>query len=118
MVTADELKRWALALPETEQTDHWGKASFRVRNKIYAVIQLDRVTAVIKTTLEERAAYTSMEPEVYQIPDSFSNLAYMTVRLDRADSEELRMLLTKAWKLAAPKKLVKAYEEGNRLPKY
>jgi len=109
VVTIDEVRILALSLPETEEVEHWGKPSFRVRNKIFAVIQLDGVSLVTKTTQDDRLAYTTMAPEVYRIPDSFSNLAFMNVRMDRIDSNEFRNLLTLAWSLVSPKKVVKAY---------
>lgn len=37
MVTADEVRSLALSLPGAEEHEHWGKPSFRVRNKIFAV---------------------------------------------------------------------------------
>lgn len=111
MVTTDEFRGLALSLPETEQVDHWGKASFRVRNKIFAVIQPDQISLLIKTTEGDRIAYTTLAPDVYQIPGSFSNLAYMIVRLDRVDPEECHALLKQAWRLVTPKKVVKAYDE-------
>ncbi|NRF90684.1 MmcQ/YjbR family DNA-binding protein [Paenibacillus frigoriresistens] len=111
MVTADEIRSIALSLPETEEHDHWEKPSFRVRSKIYAVIQPDGVSLVIKTTKEDRAAYTMMDPDVYQMPDSFQNLAFMIIRMDRIHPEECRNMLTLAWSLVAPKKVVKAFNE-------
>ncbi|ALA51445.1 MmcQ/YjbR family DNA-binding protein [Shouchella clausii] len=109
MVTIDQVRQLALSLPETEEVEHWGKPSFRVRNKIFAVIQLDGVSLVIKTTKDDLLAYTTMAPEIYRIPDSFSNLAFMIVRMDRVDSGEFRDFLMLAWSLVSPKKVVKAY---------
>lgn len=110
MVTTDEVRSLALSLPEAEEHEHWGKPAFRVRNKIFAVIQPDGASLVIKTTKDDRAAYTTMAPEVFQLPDSFTNMAYMIVRMDRVDPEEFRDLLMQAWKLVSPKNLVKAYD--------
>lgn len=112
MVTIDEVRSLARSFPEAEEVEHWGKASFRVRNKIFAVIQPDGVSIVIKTTKDDRLAYTTMSPEIYRIPDSFANLAYMVVCMDRVASGEFRELLTLAWKLVSPKKVVKAYEKA------
>jgi hypothetical protein len=110
MVTTDEVRNLALSLPEAEEHEHWGKPAFRVRNKIFAVIQPDGVSLVIKTTKDDRVAYTTMAPEIFQLPDSFTNLAYMMVRIDRVDPEEFHVLLIRAWKLVSPKNLVKDYD--------
>ncbi|MCU6711544.1 MmcQ/YjbR family DNA-binding protein [Paenibacillus sp. J5C_2022] len=111
MVTTDDVRNLALSLPETEQMEHWGKPSFRVRNKIFAVIQPDGKSLVIKTTQDDRLAYTMMDPDVYRVPDSFNNLAFMVIRLDRVAFEECHNLIIQAWRLVTPKKVVKAYNE-------
>lgn len=105
MVTTDEVRQWALSLPEAELFEHWGKPSFRVRNKIFAVIQPDHVSVVMKTSKDDRIAYTTMAPDVFQMPSSFTHLAFMLVRLDRIDPDEFRPLLIAAWKHATPKKM-------------
>ncbi|USG64402.1 MmcQ/YjbR family DNA-binding protein [Brevibacillus ruminantium] len=99
-------------MPETEEHEHWGKLSFRVRNKIFAVIQPDGVSVAIKTTHDNRDAYTSIAPEVFRVPDSFAKLSFMMVRIDRINQKEFGDLLIQAWKLVSPKKLVKAYSES------
>ena len=38
MVSADEARRIALALPDAVELDHHGKPSFRVRGKIFATL--------------------------------------------------------------------------------
>ncbi len=113
MMSVEEVRTLALSFPEAEELEHWGKPSFRIRNKIFAVIQEDGVSLVVKTTVEDREIYTKMEPEVYSIPKSFSNLNYMIVKMNLVNAEELRGLITKAWSSIAPKKLVKEYELNN-----
>jgi hypothetical protein len=110
MVVVEEVRTLSLSLPGVKEHDHWGKPSFRIRNKIFAVIQPDGVSLLLKTTKEERAACTTLAPDIFLMPDSFTNLAYMIVRLDRIDPSELRDLLVHAWKLVAPKKLLTEYE--------
>jgi hypothetical protein len=110
MVTAEQARTISLSLPEAEEHDHWGKPSFRVRNKIFAVIQEDGVSLVVKTTRDDRTAYTTMDPDVYSVPTSFSNLNYMIVRLDLISSAEFRDVLVQAWRCVSPKRLIAAYD--------
>lgn len=112
MITVDRIREVALSFPEAKEVEHWGKPSFRVNNKIFAVIQEDGVTLTIKTAGEDRTIYTTMAPEIYSVPESFSKLNYMMVNLNLVDPQELNELLTKAWESVAPKKIVKAYHEG------
>lgn len=108
----EEIRRIALSLPGTEEVEHWGKPSFRINNKIFTIVQDDMKTITVKTTKEERDMYTSMSPETYTIPDSFSNLNYMHINLELARKEEVIDLIRSAWGMVAPKKLSKAYFES------
>jgi len=108
----NKVREYILSLPEAKEVDHWGKSSFRINNKIFAVIQEDGITLTIKTIGEDRTIYTTMQPETYSIPESFSNLNYMHVNIDTVEQEEIKGLILKAWGSVAPKKLVKAYNEG------
>lgn len=111
LININELQKYLLALPDSEEGDHWGKRSYRIKNKIFAIIQNDGVTLTIKTMGEDRSIYTSMDPKTFSIPEAYSNLSYMHVNLHTVNIDELKGLIYKAWKSVAPKKLVKAYEE-------
>jgi hypothetical protein len=95
-ITIDEVRNLALSLPETKEENHWGKPSFRVRGKIYAVIQEDQTSLVAKTTKDQRLANTTMAPDIYSVPDRFQNLNYMKVRIDRIPINEFRSVLIHA----------------------
>jgi hypothetical protein len=111
MITIDEVSRYARSLPEATETAHWEKPSFRVRDKIFAVIQPDGRTVTVKTAGEDRAFYTALAPEVYRVTETFSKLNYMHVDLELVDPREMKELLWKAWGCVAPKKLVKATKQ-------
>ena len=56
MITADELRRVVLALPEAEERERWGHPTFRVRGKMFAALSDDGRQASVKATREEQAA--------------------------------------------------------------
>lgn len=109
MMQLEEIRRITLSLPGTEEVEHWGKPSFRINNKIFTVVQDDFKTITIKTTKEERDMYTTMSPEIFKIPDSFSNLNYMHINLELAKNDEVIDLIRNAWGKVAPKKLSRVY---------
>ncbi|MHA6484164.1 MmcQ/YjbR family DNA-binding protein [Paenibacillus sp. strain BS8-2] len=111
MILVSEIREFVMKLPESLEVEHWGKPSFRLKNKIFAVIQEDEVTLTIKTTADEREIYTQLEPQIFRVPETFSNLNYMHVNMNRIDPEEAKSLLIKAWKSVATKKLIKEFEE-------
>ncbi|WP_159888706.1 MmcQ/YjbR family DNA-binding protein [Paenibacillus puerhi] len=112
MISINEVQEYILSLPESKEVSHWGKSSYRINNKIFAVLQEDGITLTIKTIEEDRTIYTTMDSETYAIPESFSNMKYMHVNLNTVEPEEIKGLLLKAWGSIAPKKLVKAYGES------
>ncbi|WP_127579614.1 MmcQ/YjbR family DNA-binding protein [Paenibacillus koleovorans] len=111
-MTPEKIRQAALAMPEAEEQDHWGKSSFRVRGKIFAVFQEDGVSLLLKASPETRTAFTTMDPDVYTVPSKYTTLNYMIARMDKADDEELRQLLIQAWREVSPKRLVKVYDEA------
>ncbi|MFC5405850.1 MmcQ/YjbR family DNA-binding protein [Cohnella soli] len=110
MMTVQEVRDYCLSLPETIESEHWGKPSFRIRNKIIAVIQPDGYTVTIKSTAEDKAYYAEIEPSVYRIDESYATVHYLNVHLPLAERAEVQGLIRKAWCAFAPKKLVKALE--------
>ena len=109
MLSISEIRELALSLPGAEEVEHWGKTSFRMNNKIFAVIQDDKKTLTVKTTKEERALLIQMAPDIYRFPDSFSDLNYVHIDLEFAKDEEVTKCIRIAWGYVATKKTAKAY---------
>jgi hypothetical protein len=112
MILVSEVRQIALSLPGTEEATHWGKPSFRINNKIFAIIQSDMKTITVKTTKEERDMYTTTDPKTYMIPESFSNMNYMHINLETASKVEVMNLIRSAWGIVAPKKMAKTFFES------
>ena len=110
MLTIHNTRTYILSLPESQEIEHWGKPSFRVRNKIFAIFQEDGITLTVKVSREDIDIYTQIDPQIYHVPTTFTNMNYMHINMQMVDPEEAKLLLLKAWKLVAPKKLIKEYE--------
>ena len=104
-MTNEDLRRLALALPETEEKSHFDKADFRVRNKIFASLK-DEATGVIKLSPEEQSVMAEAEPEVFQaLPGGWGHKGWTKVILAKADEITLRSALQTAWRNVAPRTL-------------
>jgi hypothetical protein len=110
MVTVEEVRHFCLTLPEAEELDHWGKPSFRIRNKIFVALREDGTSLIVKVSPEDKMIFTTMEPETYHIPPTFSNMNFIIVQIDAVNPVELWGLIQKAWRSLAPKRLVKQYD--------
>ena len=105
MVSREEARELALALPEAVEQDHHGRPSFRVAGKIFAT-QWDEEH--LNVMLDEGGILTAVDaqPETCEPVHWGKRLAAVRVDLRRADTEMLRDLLADAWETKAPKRLV------------
>jgi len=110
MISIHEIRNYIMKLPESHEVEHWGKPSFRLKNKIFAILQEDGVTLTIKASIEDREIYTQLEPEIFQVPEKYSNLNFLHVNMKLIDPEEAKLLILKAWRSVSPKKLIKDFE--------
>jgi hypothetical protein len=106
VTTFDDVRRIALALPETEERVTWETdINFRVANKMFAIggEGADRVS--IKASLETQAELLEMDPRTFAKSAYVGRFGWVTVDLARVDPALLESLLRDAWRRTAPKKL-------------
>jgi hypothetical protein len=105
MVSREQARQLALALPEAFEQDHHGRPSFRVDGKIFAT-QWDEDH--MNVMLDEGGIHTAVqsEPETCEEVWWGKRLAAVRVTLRRADSEMLAALLEDAWERRAPRRLL------------
>lgn len=107
MVSADQARRLALALPEATEQDHHGRPSFRVAGRIFATLWDSEHLNVM---LDEPGIRTAVQAR----PDACSEvwwgkrLRAVRVLLADADRELVSELLADAWEGKAPRRLADA----------
>lgn len=108
----DTLRRAALSLPEAVEQETWGSATFRVRSRIFVMLSDDGRDAWVKSTFDEQRALTSMDPDTFFVPPYVGSKGWLGVRIRTVDAGEMRELLTEAWRMTAPKRLLRTFDEG------
>jgi hypothetical protein len=94
----------ALALPEAQEQDHFGRPSFRVRGKIFATLPDEQHLNVMIDAFDVDGA-------VRKYPDACEQLWWgkklsgVRVKLGSSTPETLRELLAAAWRRKAPRSL-------------
>jgi hypothetical protein len=91
-----------LALPETTDGMHLGRADLRVKGKIFMTLPQDGRTVNLKTTA------ANLDLLVKTQPDTFSDVwggKWVGVDLDLVKADQLLDLVIEAWRLTAPKRL-------------
>ncbi len=121
MATWEDVRRIALALPETsEESPH----DWRVKGKLMVWERPLRrgdlealgdaapdgpILGVRVSDVGAKEALVADEPDVFFTTPHFNGYPAVLVRLDRIDAAELGELVVEAWLDRAPKRLVKAY---------
>ena len=130
MATWDDVRRVALALPETAQEHMHGMTAWKVRGKLFAwerplrrsdLRDLEALGEpapdgeILGVRVEHegvKLALIQEQPEIYFTIPHFNGYSAVLVRLGAIDQEELRELIVEAWLLRAPKKIAKAFLES------
>ena len=106
MISRDEVRGRAMALPEAVEADHHGMPSFRVGGKIFCTIHVDHPRAMVKLGAEDQHNWTQAHPEAVEaVPGYWGRKGSTFVWLERADAALMTTLLGLPWAKVAPKRL-------------
>ena len=108
---AATVRTFALSLPEAEERETWGEETFRVRNKIFMMLGANGKSAAVKSTRDEQAALLAGDPETFFRPEYVGVHGWIGVVVAKVDPEEMRELITEAWRMTAPKRVVAAFDD-------
>ena len=110
MVTADDIRTFALSLPRTEEAMVHDQVKFRVGRIVYVALSRDERSMGFGFPKDERAALVAAQPEKFLMPIA-SDLRYnwVWVWLDAIDTAEMRELVVDAWHMVVPKRLAADY---------
>lgn len=130
MATWHDVRRLALALPETTERDPGaGVPQWRVKDKLFAWERPLRradlealgaaapdgpVLAARVPDLEVKEALLAVAPDVHFTTPHFDGYPAILVRLDRITAGDLEELVLEAWLARAPKRLATTHLEGSK----
>lgn len=110
MMDDASFRRLALALPGAEERSHFGKADFRVRNRIFASLP-EPTRGVIKLTPDEQRMMAEAEPGNFApINGGWGRQGWTSIDLANADEPTLAGALRTAWRNVAPAKMISELE--------
>ena len=124
MATFDDVKRIALALPETAEAISRGNRHWRVKDKLFVwerPLRRSDLEALGDSApdgpilgarvehLGAKEALLAEDPDAYFTTPHFDGYPAVLVRLDRIAPGELEDLIVDAWLVRAPKRLADAY---------
>ena len=115
MVTEDDVRRVALSLPETIEKPSYGTPGFRVKDKLFARIREEGdVLVVWCADLDEKEALLLSDPATFFTTPHYDGHPTVLVRFGAVDVDELRELLTDAWRTRATEEAAGGVRRGGR----
>src|SRR5262245_33783397 len=108
----DTVRRFALSFPEAEERETWETATFRVRNKIFMMFSEQERHAWVKSDHDEQQALVAQDPETFFVPPYVGPSGWVGVVIRSVDPDEMRELITEAWRLTAPNRLAATFDAG------
>jgi hypothetical protein len=129
MATWDDVRRIALALPETSEAVSWEHAHWRVKGKgfvwerplrrsdLEALGDAAPEGPILGARVEHLVAKEALladDPNVYFTTPHFDGFPAVLVRLDEISVEDLEEVIVEAWLCRAPKRLAQAYLDESR----
>ena len=112
MVTIEDVRELAVALPRTEEALVRDRVKFRVGRIVYLAFSRDETMMGFAFPKEERDALIASEPEKFMMPKrSDQRYNWIVVRLAAIDAVEMREIVLDAWRMVVPKRVAAAYME-------
>jgi len=106
--TTQKLRDICLAFPETAEKEAWGDATWRVRDKIFAMEKRGdgRSSVWCKAPEGSQAMLIEADPDRFFVPPYVGSKGWVGMRLDRSpDWDEVARLIRRSYSLIAPKRL-------------
>ncbi len=113
MATEDDVRRIALSLPETTEKPWFNTPGFRVKDKGFLRIRTkaEGGLVVFVADLGEKDALLASDPSKFFTTSHYDGYPAVLVDLAAIEVDELRELIIDSWRLKAPKRVLKAFDE-------
>ncbi len=111
MPTWNDVIEIAQRLPGVEVSTSYGTPSLKCSGKFMCRLRTDPDALALRVIdMGEREALLQGQPDVFFTTPHYDGHPFVLVRLEAVDPVELAELLQDAWRLRAPKRLIKAYD--------
>ncbi|HEX2318512.1 MAG TPA: MmcQ/YjbR family DNA-binding protein [Streptosporangiaceae bacterium] len=105
-VTIEDVRRWAMALPRTEEHLIRDYVKFRVGRIVYAAVSPDETILGFGFPKEERADLIAAEPHRFLLERrSDARYNWIDARMAALSRSEAREFITDAWRMVVPKRV-------------
>jgi hypothetical protein len=113
VVTVQEYREMALALPEAIESSHMNHPDFRVRGRIFATIRRPEQgeAVVILTPAQQKVFVEENLTSFAPVRGGWGERGATSIQLAQANLAKVRSALECAWRNVAPKKLIANFDQ-------
>jgi hypothetical protein len=101
-----------LNFPNVVETTSWGQPTLKAHGKLWAWWSPSEDAPVFKVSMEERDFLCEADPDRFFFTNHYKSHPLVLMHPDLFDADWARANLMRSWRAMAPKKLLKAYDEG------
>jgi len=101
----------ASRFPEVSEGTSYGTPALRVKDKFLCRMRTNPDALVVRVIdVGDQQALLQGDPDVFFTTPHYDGSPYVLVRLETVASETLEELIEDAWRIQAPKRVVKAFD--------
>ncbi len=105
-MTFRQFRKLCLSLPEAEEVETWGEATFRVRGRIFAMGSPGGTEVSVKASLDDQAGLVALDPKTFAASAYTGRFGWVRVILTRLGPELGERVVRNAWERTAPRRLL------------
>lgn len=88
-------------MPDAEERETWGAATFRVKDRMFALGSAESEFVSIKASPDDQAGLVDMDPKTFAPAPYAGRFGWVRVRLAGVGSDLAQQLVTNAWRRTA-----------------
>jgi len=101
----------ALELPGVEESTSYGTPALKVKGRLICRLRTEAEGALaLRCDFVDRQMLMQADPKVFFVTDHYLNYPMVLIHLDKVRRSVLPDLLQRAWRMAAPPRLVAQYD--------
>jgi hypothetical protein len=111
-MTWDEVVAIAKTFPGVEEGLSYGAPGLKVRGKFLTRLRSeDDSLVLLEVGFDERELLLEADPQTFHLTPHYAPYSIVLARLSQLDEATVRRFLERRWRKAAPKGLMKAFDE-------
>jgi hypothetical protein len=105
MINEENFREFALSFENVEEKPHFEATSFRINGKIFASLEIEKLKACLKFSLENQNYFTNIDKAIYPVDNYWGKSGWTYVEIKNIREELLIEALENAYKEVSKSKM-------------